>query len=131
MNPDVLLAAVPGTLDTDTRSLVLVGFLTLIVPILFISVLSGPERDRVNEFYTAGRRLPPLRGALVLSGAYLSAATVLGTTGTVAVFGYDGLFIALCTVLSLGVLLLLAAPCASAAATPWVTPSLCGLRGLR
>ncbi|MER5462235.1 cation acetate symporter [Streptomyces sp. NPDC002668] len=110
MNPDVLLAAVPGTLDTDTRSLVLVGFLTLIVPILFISVLSGPERDRVNEFYTAGRRLSPLRGALVLSGAYLSAATVLGTTGTVAVFGYDGLFIALCTVLSLGVLLLLAAP---------------------
>ncbi|MCX4821382.1 cation acetate symporter [Streptomyces sp. NBC_01142] len=109
VNPELLLA-VPGVMDTDTRSLVLVGFLTLIVPILFISALSGPEHDRVNEFYTAGRRLPPLRGALVLSGAYLSAASVLGTTGSVAVWGYDGLFIALCTVLSLGVLLLLAAP---------------------
>ncbi|WP_455358526.1 sodium/solute symporter [Streptomyces sp. SYSU K21746] len=109
MTPEILLAA-PGALDRDTRGLVLVGFLTFIVPILFICVLSGPERDRVNDFYTAGRTLSPLRGALVLSGVYLSAATVLGTTGSVAVFGYDGLFIALCTVLSLGVLLLLSVP---------------------
>ncbi|WP_432075405.1 hypothetical protein [Streptomyces wuyuanensis] len=43
---------------------------------------------------------------------------MLGATGSAAVFGYDGLFIALCAVLSLGVLLLLARPrCASAAAT--------------
>lgn len=109
MSHEIPLAA-SGLLDTDTRALVLAGFLTFIVPILFICVLSGPERDRVNEFYTAGRRMRPFRGALVLSGVYLSAATVLGTTGSVAVFGYDGLFIALCTVLSLGVLLLLATP---------------------
>lgn len=108
----ILLAASPSArvLDSDTRGIVLVGFLTFVVPILFICVLSGPERDRVNDFYTAGRKLSPLRGALVLSGVYLSAATVLGTTGSVAIFGYDGLFIAMCTVLSLGVLLLLAGP---------------------
>ncbi|WP_241838074.1 sodium/solute symporter [Streptomyces sp. CB03234] len=110
LRPEFLLAAPPGALDKDTRALVLVGFLMFIVPILFICVLSGPERDRVDDFYTAGRGLTPLRGALVLSGVYLSTATVLGTTGSVAVFGYDGLFIALCTVLSLGVLLLLARP---------------------
>ncbi|MEV6653759.1 cation acetate symporter [Streptomyces sp. NPDC051219] len=109
MNPDIPLAA-SGVLDRDTRALVLVGFLMFVVPILFICVLSGPARDRVDDFYTAGRTMTPLRGALVLSGVYLSAATVLGTTGSVAVFGYDGLFIALCTVLSLGVLLLLAGP---------------------
>ncbi|GAA1522327.1 cation acetate symporter [Streptomyces albidochromogenes] len=108
----LVLAASPGAgvLDPDTRGMVLVGFLAFIVPILFICVLSGPARDRVDDFYTAGRALSPLRGALVLAGVYLSAATVLGTTGSVAVFGYDGLFIALCTVLSLGVLLLLAGP---------------------
>ncbi|MDQ0840450.1 cation acetate symporter [Streptomyces sp. V1I6] len=113
MLPQVLLAAgYPGTLDldTDTRSWVLVGFLAFIVPILLICVLNGPERDRVDDFYTAGRKLRPVQGALVLTGVYLSAATVLGTTGTVAVFGFDGLFIALCTVLSLGVLLLLSGP---------------------
>lgn len=106
---DLLLAA-SGVLDRDARDLVLVGFLAFVVPLLFICVLSGPERDRVDDFYTAGRGLRPVRGALVLAGVYLSAATVLGTTGSVAVYGYDGLFIALCTVLSLGVLLLLAAP---------------------
>ncbi|MFF9866371.1 cation acetate symporter [Streptomyces sp. NPDC013953] len=106
---DILLAT-SGALDRDARDLVLVGFLAFVVPVLFICVLSGPERDRVDDFYTAGRRLRPLRGALVLAGVYLSAATVLGTTGSVAIYGYDGLFIALCTVLSLGVLLLLAAP---------------------
>ncbi|WP_031072239.1 cation acetate symporter [Streptomyces sp. NRRL S-118] len=106
---DILLAT-SGALDRDARDLVLVGFLAFVVPVLFICVLSGPERDRVDDFYTAGRRLRPLRGALVLAGVYLSAATVLGTTGSVAIYGYDGLFIALCTVLSLGVLLLLAKP---------------------
>ncbi|MFE1230359.1 cation acetate symporter [Streptomyces sp. NPDC058745] len=109
MSP-AILPAVSGALDSDTRVFVLVGFLALIIPILFVCVLSGPERDRINDFYTAGRRLKPLRGAIVLSGVYLPAAVVLGTTGSVAVFGYDGLFIALCTVLSLGLLLLLARP---------------------
>ncbi|MFD4141315.1 cation acetate symporter [Streptomyces sp. NPDC058572] len=109
MSPRIPLAA-PGALDSDTQAFVLLGFLTLVVPILFVCVLSGPDRDRVNDFYTAGRRLKPLRGALVLTGVYLPAAAVLGTTGSVAVFGYDGLFMALCTVLSLGVLLLLARP---------------------
>ncbi|MDH2392593.1 cation acetate symporter [Streptomyces sp. HNM0663] len=109
MSPQIMLTA-PGALDEDTRAFVLMGFLAFVVPILFICVLSGPGRDRINEFYTAGRRLSSLRGALVLAGVYLSAATVLGTTGSVAVFGYDGLFIALCTMLSLGVLLLLALP---------------------
>ncbi|MFF8288853.1 cation acetate symporter [Streptomyces sp. NPDC016309] len=104
------LAVPAGILDSDTRAAVLVGFLTIIVPVLFICVLSGPERDRVHDFYTAGRAVPPVRRTLVLSGICLSAATVLGTTGNVALVGYDGLFIALCTVLSLGVLLLLAAP---------------------
>ncbi|WP_432753872.1 cation acetate symporter [Streptomyces sp. JL2001] len=109
MAPDVLLAA-PGPLDLGNRTLIFGCFVTFIVPVLFLCVLSGPPRDRVNDFYTAGRTLRPLRGALVLSGVYLSSATVLGTTGSVAVYGYDGLFIALCTVLSLGVLLLLARP---------------------
>ncbi|TXS32437.1 cation acetate symporter [Streptomyces sp. ms191] len=109
MSP-LILPAATGALDSDTQVFVLVGFLALVIPILFVCVLSGPERDRINDFYTAGRRLKPLRGALVLSGVYLPAAVVLGTTGSVAVFGYDGLFVALCTVLSLGVLLLLAGP---------------------
>ncbi|WP_328404187.1 cation acetate symporter [Streptomyces sp. NBC_00390] len=109
MSQRILLAA-PGALDSDTQAFVLVAFLTLIVPILFICVLSGPGRDRVNDFYAAGRRLKPLRGALVLSGVCLPTGAVLGNTGIVAVFGYDGLFMALCTVLSLGVLLLLARP---------------------
>lgn len=109
MNQRILLAA-PGALDSDTQSFVLVSFLTLIVPILFICVLSGPERDRVSEFYTAGRRLKPLRGALVLSGVYLATGAVLGNTGNVALFGYDGLFMTLCTALSLVLLLLLARP---------------------
>lgn len=132
MLPQMLLAAgTPGSLDldADTRSWVLVGFLTFIVPMLLICVLNGPERDRVNDFYTAGRRLRPVHGAIVLSGVYLSAATVLGTTGTVAVFGFDGLFVALCTVLSLGVLLLLSGPLRGAAATPSATPSPCAPRG--
>lgn len=110
LTPSQMLLAETDILETGTRAAVLTGFLTFIVPILFICVLSSPEKDRVHDFYTAGRDITPLRRTLVLSGICLSAATVLGTTGNVALVGYDGLFIALSTVLSLGVLLLLAAP---------------------
>ncbi|WP_354644535.1 cation acetate symporter [Kitasatospora camelliae] len=93
-----------------TPTAVLVAFLLFVGGSLLLCVLVGPEGDQVSDFYTANRSLTPFQNGLALSGDYISAATLLGTTGIVALAGYDGFALALSTVLGLGVLLVLAQP---------------------
>ncbi|KOG16610.1 sodium:solute symporter family transporter [Streptomyces viridochromogenes] len=107
MRPDVLLTVSPT--NSDTRGFVLVVFLGFIVAILFMGVFIGPEDNDVDGFYTAGRRGGALGGALAIAGALVSADMVVAVGGFVAFSGYDGLFVALCSVMSLLVLLLLTA----------------------
>lgn len=84
-------------------------FLGFLVVILLFCLLVGPEEDQADAFYKGGPS--GLFGSvLALAGVCLPAATVLGTTGTISLFGYDGMFIALSTLLSLALLLVLAGP---------------------
>ncbi len=41
-------------------------------------VMTGPDRDDLDEFYTGYRSLSPLRNGLAIAGDYISAASVLG-----------------------------------------------------
>ncbi|MFF3070489.1 cation acetate symporter [Kitasatospora sp. NPDC057936] len=100
----------PATPGAGTQTMVLIAFLVFVGVTLLLCVLVGPEGDETADFYTANRTLTPFQNGLALSGDYISAATLLGTTGIVAVNGYDGVTLALSTALSLGVLLLLAQP---------------------
>lgn len=42
-------------------------------------------------FFVAGRNLSPFQNGLAISGDFMSAASFLGVTGLVALFGFDGL----------------------------------------
>ncbi|MFE1500466.1 cation acetate symporter, partial [Streptomyces albidoflavus] len=94
----------------ETQGAVLVSFLLIVVAALFACLLLGPQREEAEHFYVGRRRNKPLRNALALAGDYISSATVVGTTGTVALMGFDGLFVAGSTVAALVVLSLLAGP---------------------
>ncbi|MEU6018618.1 cation acetate symporter [Streptomyces sp. NPDC047515] len=87
----------------------LVAFLAVATVALLLCVMTGPDRDDLHEFYTGSRSRSPLRSGLALAGDYLSAATVLGTTGIIALTGYDGLILALSITLSLVLLMFLLA----------------------
>lgn len=100
----------PASLGSSAPTAVLIAFLVFVGSSLLLCVLVGPDDDRVANFYTANRTLTPFQNGLALSGDYISAATLLGTTGIVALAGYDGFALAFSTVLGLGVLLLLAQP---------------------
>ncbi|MFF9626863.1 cation acetate symporter [Streptomyces griseosporeus] len=76
---------------------------------LLLCVMTGPDRDDLDEFYTGYGSLSPLRNGLAIAGDYISAATVLGTGGVIALFGYDGVVLALSTALSLMLLMFLLA----------------------
>ncbi|MFF3938850.1 sodium/solute symporter [Streptomyces phaeofaciens] len=93
----------------DAQTMSLVAFTAVATITLLLCVMTGPDRDDLGEFYTGYRSLSPLRNGLAIAGDYISAATVLGTTGVIALCGYDGVVLALSTALSLMLLMFLLA----------------------
>lgn len=93
-----------------TETLILVVFMGVVGVILLFGLLAGSAGDDLDHFYTVRGRLKPLSGGLALAGDYVSAATLLSTTGAVALFGFDGFAVALGSLLATGVLFLLARP---------------------
>ncbi|MGW2721659.1 sodium/solute symporter [Streptomyces sp. NPDC001492] len=95
--------------SSGTHAVVLVLFTTLVTVTLMMCVMAGPERDDLTNFYTGYRSLTPLKNGLAIAGDYISAATVLSTTGIIALAGYDGYVLAVSTALSLVLLMFLLA----------------------
>ncbi|MFC9859658.1 MULTISPECIES: sodium/solute symporter [unclassified Streptomyces] len=95
--------------EDSAQTMSLVAFIAVATVALLLCVMTVPDRDDLDAFYTGYRTLSPLRNGLAIAGDYLSAATVLGATGLTALTGHDGLVVALSTVLSLLLLMFLLA----------------------
>lgn len=93
----------------SAQAMSLVAFTAVATITLLLCVMTGPDRDDLDEFYTGYRSLSPMRNGLAIAGDYISAASVLGTGGVIALFGYDGVVLALSTALSLMLLMFLLA----------------------
>lgn len=104
----VMAAAVP--MSDGTRGVLLTVFLVFLTATLLFCLFVGPEKDQVDAFYGGGGRRGPFVTVLALVGVCLPTSTVLGTTGTISLSGYDGMFITLSVLLSLALLLVLAKP---------------------
>ncbi|WP_306186103.1 MULTISPECIES: cation acetate symporter [unclassified Streptomyces] len=87
----------------------LVAFTSVATITLLLCVMTGPDRDDLDEFYTGYSSLSPMRNGLAIAGDYISAASVLGTGGVIALCGYDGIVLALSTALSLMLMMFLLA----------------------
>ncbi len=92
-----------------TQATVLILFTTLVTVTLLMCVMAGPDRDDLTNFYTGYLSLTPFKNGLAIAGDYISAATVLSTTGIIALAGYDGYVLAVSTALSLVLLMFLLA----------------------
>lgn len=93
----------------SAQTLSMVAFCAVATLTLLLCVMTGPDGDDLDEFYTGYGSLSPLRNGLAIAGDYISAATVLGTGGVIALCGYDGVVLALSTALSLLLLMFLLA----------------------
>ncbi|MGW1210848.1 sodium/solute symporter [Streptomyces sp. NPDC002499] len=93
----------------NAQAMSLVAFTAIATITLLLCVMTGPDRDDLDEFYTGYGSLSPLRNGLAIAGDYISAASVLGTGGVIALCGYDGIVLALSTALSLMLLMFLLA----------------------
>lgn len=72
--------------------------LALLLFSVFIAVTLGittwVSRNRqgsAEEFYAGGRLFSPMENGFAIAGDYMSAASFLGISGLIALFGYDGM----------------------------------------
>ncbi|WP_399084755.1 cation acetate symporter [Streptomyces sp. BBFR2] len=76
----------------DHQTLALVLFSTFVAVTLAITAWAGRRRPgSAEEFYAGGRLFSPLENGFAIAGDYMSAASFLGISGLIALFGYDGL----------------------------------------
>ncbi|MFD8482705.1 cation acetate symporter [Kitasatospora sp. NPDC059673] len=65
-------------------------FAVVVAVTLTITIWVGRRGHAAEDFFAGGRDFSPLQNGFALSGDYLSAASFLGVTGLIALYGYDG-----------------------------------------
>ncbi|SDO76608.1 solute symporter family protein [Actinacidiphila guanduensis] len=75
----------------DHQGLALVLFTLFVTVTLVITAWAGRRRSSSVEFFAGGRLFTPAENGFAIAGDYMSAASFLGISGLIALFGYDGL----------------------------------------
>ncbi|WP_432171011.1 solute symporter family protein [Streptomyces sp. 1222.5] len=74
------------------QTLALVLFSGFVAVTLGITTwVSRRRQGSAEEFYAGGRLFSPMENGFAVAGDYMSAASFLGVTGLIALYGYDGL----------------------------------------
>ncbi|MDF9869670.1 cation acetate symporter [Streptomyces sp. NPDC052071] len=76
----------------DHQTLALLLFSVFIAVTLGITTWVGRKRQgSAEEFYAGGRLFSPMENGFAIAGDYMSAASFLGISGLIALYGYDGM----------------------------------------
>ncbi|OEU86023.1 acetate permease [Streptomyces abyssalis] len=92
------------------QTMTLVLFSAVIAVTLAITTWASRRRQgSPEEFYAGGRLFSPMENGLAIAGDYMSAASFLGISGLIALYGYDGMLYAVGFLVAWLVVLLLVA----------------------
>lgn len=72
------------------RVLTVVMFLTMIAVTLGVTVWASKNTKSATDFHSGGRQFSGIQNGFAIGGDYMSAASFLGITGMIALYGYDG-----------------------------------------
>ncbi|PVE04284.1 solute symporter family protein [Streptomyces scopuliridis] len=76
----------------DHQPLALLLFSAFVAVTLGITTwVSRRRQGSAEEFYAGGRLFSPMENGFAIAGDYMSAASFLGISGLIALFGYDGM----------------------------------------
>ncbi|MFG2645569.1 cation acetate symporter [Streptomyces sp. NPDC048370] len=79
-------------MTNDHQMLALLLFSAFVAVTLGITTwVSRNRHGSAEEFYAGGRLFSPLENGFAIAGDYMSAASFLGISGLIALFGYDGM----------------------------------------
>jgi cation/acetate symporter len=65
-------------------------FLAVVAVTIAITVWASRNTQGAADYYAAGRNISGFQNGLAISGDYMSAASFLGISGAIALYGYDG-----------------------------------------
>ncbi|WP_405783923.1 cation acetate symporter [Streptomyces sp. NBC_00859] len=79
-------------MTTQHQTLALLLFGVFVAATLAITTwVSRNRHGSAEEFYVGGRLFSPMENGFAIAGDYMSAASFLGISGLIALFGYDGM----------------------------------------
>src|SRR5918995_370105 len=77
-------------LATGNRTLTIALFLAVVAITLYITFWASRQSKTATDYYAGGRSFSGFQNGLAVSGDYMSAASFLGISGAIALYGYDG-----------------------------------------
>jgi cation/acetate symporter len=77
-------------LVTGNRFLTITLFLAVVAVTLGITFWASRQTKTTAQYYAGGRSFSGFQNGLAVSGDYMSAASFLGISGSIALYGYDG-----------------------------------------
>ncbi|QOV35056.1 cation acetate symporter [Streptomyces ferrugineus] len=77
--------------DEHQRLALLLFSVFVAITLAITTWVSRKRRGTAEEFYAGGRLFTPMENGFAIAGDYMSAASFLGISGLIALFGYDGL----------------------------------------
>jgi cation/acetate symporter len=76
--------------ESGTQTLTTALFLVVVAITIGITVWASRSTSGAADYYAAGRNITGVQNGLAISGDYMSAASFLGISGAIALYGYDG-----------------------------------------
>jgi cation/acetate symporter len=77
-------------LVTGNRALTVGLFLAVVAVTLYITFWASRQSKTAADYYAGGRSFGGFQNGMAVSGDYMSAASFLGISGAIALYGYDG-----------------------------------------
>ncbi len=110
MSPGLAMASV--TVHERYRWIAFLVFGTISAITMYITYVAATRVKSASDFYTASSQISGIQNAWAIAGDYLSAASLLGVTGLIALWGFDGFMYSIGWLVAyVTILLLIAEPC--------------------
>ncbi|MTD12694.1 sodium/solute symporter [Nakamurella sp. YIM 132087] len=82
--------AAEATASDGHQTLTIILFGVIVAGTLGITIWASRQNRSAADFYAGGRSFTGMQNGLAIGGDYMSAASFLGITGIIALYGYDG-----------------------------------------
>jgi cation/acetate symporter len=76
--------------EGNAQTLTTILFLAVVALTIGITIWASRNTSGAADYYAAGRNISGFQNGLAISGDYMSAASFLGISGAIALYGYDG-----------------------------------------
>ncbi|HBA87968.1 MAG TPA: cation acetate symporter [Geobacter sp.] len=108
-------AEAPAAKVTPNRGITIGMFAIIIAVTMGVVVWAAKKTQTAADFYTAGGGITGFQNGWAIAGDYMSAASFLGMSGLISLYGIDGFMYAVGPMFSfIAILLVIAEPCRNA-----------------